>query len=53
MIEKSGYLILMGVFGLVMFNVMKPYMNPDPKVINVNDSCQIIEYKNNYFLNCK
>ena len=51
MSERLGYLVLFGFFAFIFVKVMEPHVNPDPKIIDVNDSCQIIEYKNNYFLN--
>jgi len=53
MTERLGYIILFGLFGFIMLRVMEPYVNPDPKIIPINEQCSIIEYKNNYFLNCQ
>lgn len=46
------YLIIFGVFTWFMFHIMKPYTNTKPQVVDSIDGCDIIEYKEHYFLKC-
>ena len=52
-VDGIAYLLMFVLFGIAFGFFFQRFDNPKPKIIEVSDDCQLIEYKNNYFLNCK
>lgn len=52
-VDGIAYLLMFALFGGATLFFINYFEDPTPRVIQIDESCKLIDYKDNYFLNCK